>query len=91
MKWCGYIEKAVQPKEAKVQQSGVQSGELESAAKEKGSQRDVRRMFKILREVWMNIGVEKLDTHEDVTVKVLLDSGATCKGTLRGTPEHTPV
>ena len=25
----------------------------------------------------MNIGIEKLDTHEDVTVKVLLDSGTT--------------
>jgi len=31
----------------------------------------------MLREVWMSIGVEKLDTHEDVTVKALLDSGAT--------------
>jgi len=31
----------------------------------------------MLREVWMNIGVEKLDTHEDVTVKALLDSSAT--------------
>jgi len=30
----------------------------------------------MLREVWLNIGVEKLDTHEGVTVKVLLDSGA---------------
>ena len=77
MKWCGYIEKAAQPKEVKVQQSSVQSGELESAAKEEGSQRDVRRMFKMLREVWINIGVEKLDTHEGVTVKALLDSGAT--------------
>ena len=31
----------------------------------------------MLREVWMNIGVEKLDTHEGITVKALLDSGAT--------------
>jgi len=31
----------------------------------------------MLREVWMSIGVEKLDTHEDITVKALLDSGAT--------------
>jgi len=30
-----------------------------------------------LREVWMRIGIEKIDTHEGVTVKVLLDSGAT--------------
>ena len=34
-------------------------------------------MFKILREVWMDIGIEKVDTHEGITVKVLLDSGAT--------------
>jgi len=28
----------------------------------------------MLREVWLNIGVEKVDTHEGVTVKALLDS-----------------
>jgi len=27
--------------------------------------------------VWLNIGVEKIDTHEGVMIKVLLDSGAT--------------
>ena len=57
-----------------MQQSSVQSEEPESTAKEEGSQRDVRRTFKILREVWLNVGVEKLDTYEGVTVKVLLDS-----------------
>jgi len=31
----------------------------------------------MLREVWMNIGVEKLNMHKGITVKVLLDSGAT--------------
>jgi len=31
----------------------------------------------MLKEVWSNIGVKKVDTHEGVTVKVLLDSGAT--------------
>jgi len=30
----------------------------------------------MLREVWLSIGVEKLDTYEGVTVKALLDSGA---------------
>jgi len=34
-------------------------------------------MFKILREVWLDIGIEKVDTHEGMTVKALLDSGAT--------------
>jgi len=60
-----------------VQQSGVQVGDLESTAKEGSSQREVRRTFKILREVWLNIGIEKIDTHEGVAVKVLLDSGIT--------------
>jgi len=27
--------------------------------------------------VWLNIGVEKIDTHEGVIIKVPLDSGAT--------------
>ena len=31
----------------------------------------------MLREVWMNIGVEKLNMHEGVTIKALLDSGTT--------------
>jgi len=34
-------------------------------------------MFKILREVWLDIRIEKVDMHEGVPVKVLLDSGAT--------------
>jgi len=29
----------------------------------------------MLREVWLNIRIEKIDTHEGVAVKVLLDSG----------------
>ena len=40
-------------------------------------QREVQRTLKGLREVWMQIGVEKIDTHEGVSVKALLDSGAT--------------
>jgi len=31
----------------------------------------------MLREVWLNIGVEKTDIHKGVIVKVLLDSGIT--------------
>jgi len=34
-------------------------------------------MFKILREVWLNIGMEKIDTCEGMTVKVLLNSSIT--------------
>jgi len=29
----------------------------------------------MLREVWLNIGVEKLNMHKGVTVKALLNSG----------------
>ena len=42
-----------------------------------GRQREVRRTLKGLQEVWMQIGVKKTDTHERVSVKALLDSGAT--------------
>jgi len=52
-------------------------GEPESAAREGGSLGEVRRTFKMLREVWLNIRVEKIDTHEGVIIKALLDSGAT--------------
>jgi len=31
----------------------------------------------MLGEVWLNIGVEKVDTHEGIKVKVLLDSSTT--------------
>jgi len=48
-----------------------------SAVIEEVDQRDVRRTFKMLREVWLNIGVEKVDMHEGITVKALLDSSAT--------------
>ena len=40
-------------------------------------QRDVRGTLKMLREVWLNIGIEKVDTHEGITVKALLDSSVT--------------
>ena len=37
--------------------------------------REVRYTLRPLREVWMKVGLEKLDMHEGVTVKALLDSG----------------
>ena len=57
-------------------ESNARPRESESTAKEGSSQREVRRTFKMLREIWLNVGVEKLDTHKDITVKALLDSGA---------------
>ena len=66
---------AVHLEQEKAQQSSTQTETPKGIAKEKGKQREVRRTFKILREVWLNIGVKKIDTHKDVIVKVLLDSG----------------
>jgi len=37
----------------------------------------VRRTLKPLREVWLDIGLERVDTHKGVSVKALLDSRAT--------------
>jgi len=71
------VEIVVQPREAKAQQGSTWSGELESTAKEEVKERDIRRTFKILREVWLDIEIEKVDMHEGVIVKALLDSGAT--------------
>jgi len=31
----------------------------------------------MLRKVWLNIGVEKIDMHEGIIIKALLDSGTT--------------
>jgi len=39
------------------------------------SRKEIRRIFKMLREVWLNIGMKKIDIHEGVIVKALLDSG----------------
>ena len=37
--------------------------------------RDVQYILQLLREVWMKVGLEKLESHKGVVVKVLLDSG----------------
>jgi len=39
--------------------------------------RDIQRTLRPLRKVWLKVGLEKLESHEGVTVKALLDSGAT--------------
>ena len=39
--------------------------------------RDVWHTLRPLREVWMKVGLEKLESHEGVIVKALLDSGVT--------------
>jgi len=46
-------------------------------AVQKEEAREVRQMFKPLREVWINMGIEKIDTHKRRAVKVLLNSRVT--------------
>ena len=60
-----------------MQPSGTWARDLESIAKEGGCQREVQRTFKMLKEVWLDIGIERTDTHKGVTIKVLLDSSTT--------------
>ena len=48
-----------------------------STVQEEDKQRDVRRMFKMLREVQLNIRIKKIDMYKGITVKVLLDSSTT--------------
>ena len=46
-------------------------------AEAQGEERILRCTLQPLRKVWMTIGMEKVDTHEGITVKALPDSGAT--------------
>ena len=39
--------------------------------------RDIQRTLWPLREVWLKVGLEKLESHEGVAVKALLDSSVT--------------
>jgi len=39
--------------------------------------RDVQHILWLLREVWIKVGLEKLESHKRVAVKVLLNSRAT--------------
>jgi len=39
--------------------------------------RDLRQILQPLKEVWINIGLERVDNHKGILVKALLDSRAT--------------
>ena len=67
----------VHPGKGEAQQSSMRKGAPKSIEKGEDRQRDVRRTFKILREVQLNIEIEKVDKHEGITIKALLDSGMT--------------
>jgi len=62
-KWYGCQKEreteVVRPEKGKVQQSSAQAGVLEGTAKEESRQREIRQTFKMLREVWLNIRIEK--------------------------------
>jgi len=65
-------------RERKIEELTKKVKELkEMKEKAKAGERVVRCTMRPLREVWMRIGLEKIDTHEGVTVKALLDSRAT--------------
>jgi len=38
--------------------------------------KDMQHTLQLLREVWMKVGLEKLENHEGIVVKALLDSRA---------------
>jgi len=40
-------------------------------------ERDIQHTLWLLREVWVRVGLEKIENHKGVAVKVLLDIGAT--------------
>jgi len=65
------------PENGEAQQSSVQKEIPEGTTKGENTQRDIRRTLKMLREVWLDIGVEKVDIYEGIIVKALLDSGMT--------------
>ena len=69
---CGKCKKAKRRKEAAYLTKG--NAQQKEKAKE---ERDVRRTIKISRKVWMQVGLEKVDSHKGVSVKALLDSSAT--------------
>ena len=82
-KWCrcprqrrkeGNVVYLVQEK---MQLGSVKSEPPKSTAEEEGNQMEVRRTFKMLKKVQLNIGIKKMDTYERVTVKALLDSSTT--------------
>ena len=68
-------EEAVCLIEGKAQQGSAQTEALKDAVKEGSEQKEVKRIFKILKEVQLAIGVEKINMYKGITVKALLDSG----------------
>ena len=78
--WGGEVEQTVpraQKERAGITDPRRVAETVNQKAVQKEEAREVRRTFKPLREVWMNVGIEKVDTYEGKTVRALLNSGAT--------------
>ena len=78
--WGGEVEQTVpraQKGRAGITDLKRVAGTVNQKAVQKEEAREVRRTFKPLREVWMSVGIKKIDTHKGRTVKTLLDNGAT--------------
>ena len=78
--WGGEVEWTVlraQKESAGITDLRRMAETVNQKAVQKVEVREVRQTFKPLREVWMNVGIEKVDTHKGRTVRALLDSGAT--------------
>jgi len=69
-------ERPVSPQPASHNRYSVLKGQNETNL-DHHTEREVRRTLKPLREVWLNVRLKKIDTHEGVSVRALLDSGAT--------------
>jgi len=77
--WGGEIEQTVpraQKEGAGITDPRRVAGTVNQKVVQNEEAREVRQMFKPLKEVWMNVGIEKVDMHGGRTVKALLDSGA---------------
>ena len=70
-------EEVVYSIKKKVQQDSTWTEAPKGAVRERDEQREVKRTFKILREVWLNIRVEKMDIYGGIIVKAPLDNGIT--------------
>jgi len=78
--WGGEVEWTVlraQKERAGITDLRRMAETVNQKAVQKVEVREVRQTFKPLREVWMNVGIKKVDTHKGRTVRALLDSGAT--------------
>ena len=50
---------------------------MDSSITSKNKRIEIKHMIRSLREIWMKVGLKKVDTHKGIAVKVLLDSRTT--------------